>query len=72
MKATAGGFVAVMCIALALSCDYDDLDDIPAGFADGVDNQVDFVSSGPDIGVADTAAKGCCGMRRTDSTIATG
>jgi hypothetical protein len=57
MKAAAGGFLAVVCIALALSCDYDDLDGIPAGFADGVDNQVYFEGTGPELGVAETAAR---------------
>jgi hypothetical protein len=57
VKAAMGGFFAGLCVVLALSCDYDDLDGIPAGFADGVDDQVNFVSSGPDIGVAETAAR---------------
>ena len=42
---------------LALSCDYDDLDGVPAGFADGVDNQIYFEGTGGDLGTADTAAR---------------
>jgi hypothetical protein len=57
MKAAAGGFLAVVCIALALSCDYDELDGVPAGFADGVDNQVYFEGTGGDLGVEDFAAR---------------
>ena len=56
MKAAAGGLLAVLCIALALSCDYDELDGVPAGFADGVDNQVYFEGTGGDLGTADFAA----------------
>ena len=57
MKAAFGGSLAVVCVVLALSCDYDDLDDIPPGFADGVDNQLTFESPGSYTGVADTAAR---------------
>jgi len=47
----------VAAAVLALSCDYDDLDGVPAGFADGVDNQVYFEGTGGDLGTADTAAR---------------
>jgi hypothetical protein len=57
MKIATGGFFAVLCIALALSCDYGDLDNVPAGFADGVDNELAFEAPGSDIGVATTAAR---------------
>ena len=51
------GLLAGLCVAVALSCDWGDLDGIPAGFADGVDDELAFESSGSDWGVADTAAR---------------
>jgi hypothetical protein len=55
--AAVGSILAAALAVFAVSCDYGDLDHIPPGFADGVDNQVYFEGTGPELGVADTAAR---------------
>ncbi|MHC5054022.1 MAG: tail fiber domain-containing protein [Planctomycetota bacterium] len=57
LHAAALGSIAAALAVLAVSCDYDELDGIPPGFADGVDNQVYFEGSGGDYGAADFAAR---------------
>jgi len=57
MKGTVFGICMGLCIAFALSCDYGDLDGIPAGFADGVDDQLAFESAGGYLGSSEFAAR---------------
>lgn len=42
------GLLAVALAVFAVHCDYDDLDDIPPGFADGIDN-VGMATAGPGL-----------------------
>ncbi|MHC5054021.1 MAG: hypothetical protein ACYTKD_04810 [Planctomycetota bacterium] len=53
----AAGLAAVVLVVFAASCDYDELDGILPGFADGVDNQVYFEGTGGDLGTAEFTAR---------------